>query len=366
MNHLLMLFVPVMITGVAFLVFKATITWKEFLLSLMLGVAMAAVGWQVAKWGALQSNEHLNGRITGKEDGTQHCCHCRDVCTARKKDGTCKTSHEECDHHRDYYWKLNTTVGDISIEDCSSSSWAPSAWTDARVGEPATVNHNYTNYLLADPDSLWVHGEMDRFSASLPAYPQVNNYYQINHVVGLSAPSSLVMAMREMNADLGSTNQVDVTLVLTGEGDPRFAQALEAKWLYGPKNSISIVMGIQGDVIQWVRVVTFSKVEMLKVRLRDQLQGLSIADSQVPAIIRSEIQRGFKRTRMADFEYLASTASPEGWVLALLFVFEVLVSIGLTYWMHVKDVFGDERRLLQNSYTDNRKPHYPAGRVRRH
>jgi hypothetical protein len=225
------------------------------------------------------------------------------------------------------------------------------------------VNHSYTNYLLADPDSLWVHGEMARFSASIPEYPQVHNHYQLNHIVGLSAPPSLVTAMREMNADLGATNQVDVTLVLTGEADPTFAQALEAKWLYGPKNSISIVMGVQGDTIRWVRVVTFSKVEKLKVRLRDQLQGLSLSDSQVPDLIRSEIQKGFKRTRMADFEYLASTATPEGWILALLFVFEVLVSIGLTYWVHVKDVFGDERRLIPDS--PKTKPYYPAGRVRR-
>lgn len=358
-----MLLVPVILTGAAFLILKATITWKEFLLSLMVGVITAAVGWQVAKWGALQSNEHLNGRVTGKEDGTQHCCHCHDVCTSHNKDGSCASSHEECDHTRDYYWKLNTTVGDIGIEDCSSSDDPPSVWVNAVVGEPATVNHSYTNYLLADPDSLWVHGEMERFASSIPEYPQVANHYQLNHTVGLSAPPSLVTAMREMNADLGASNQVDITLVLTAEPDPSFAQALEAKWLYGPKNSLSIVMGLQGDTIRWVRVVTFSKVEKLKMRLRDKLQGLSLADAQVPSVIRSEVQNGFKRTKMADFEYLASTASPEGWILALLFVFEVLVSIGLTYWMHVKDVFGDERQHVFN--TPKTKPYYPAGRVRR-
>lgn len=366
MNFILILLVPVLISGVAFLVLKATISWKEFLLMLGLGVGMTLIGWQIAKWGSLRSNEHLNGRVTHKEDGTQHCCHCRDVCDAHDKKGNCTSSHEDCDHITDYYWTLNTTVGDVSIENCSGSNDPPSIWVNAKIGEPASVDHGYNNYLLADPDSLWVHAHMDRFEAGIPDYPQISRKYQVNHVVGLSAPASLISAMSEMNADLGASNQVDITIALTAERDPSFAQALEAKWLYGPKNSLNIVMGIQGDTISWVRVVTFSKVEMLKVRLRDQLQGLALNDPKVPAIIRNEIGGGFKRTHMADFEYLASTASPTGWILALLYVFEILLCAGLTFWMHRKDVFGDERRLIgDDAYLDNGNPHYPAGRVRR-
>jgi hypothetical protein len=350
MNFLLMLLIPFAISGVAFLVFKATITWKEFLLLLGLSVVLMGVGWQVAKWGSLRGTENLNGRITRKIADTQKCCHCRDVCDRRDKKGNCTSSHEDCDHIHDYYWDLETSVGKIGIEDCSGSDSPPDVWTNARVGEPATVEHGYTNYLLADKDSLYEHAPVARYDASIPDYPRVHTHYKADHVVGLSAPPSLAQEMREINADLGSTNQVDVTLILTGEQNPEYAQALEAKWLYGPKNSLNIVMGLQGDTIQWVRVITFSKVEMLKVRLRDQLQGLSINDPKVPQIIRTEVS-GFKRTAMADFEYLASTASPEGWVLALLFVFEVLACAGLTYWMHVKDVFGDERFQVEaNNY----------------
>lgn len=337
--------VPVIISGISFLLLD-TVTWKEFFLQLGLGVVSCAIGWQIAKWGALRSDEHLNGRITNKEAGTQHCCHCRDVCDARDKKGNCTSSHQTCDHFQDYYWTLNTSVGDVPIQSCSGWDSPPDIWTYARVGEPASVDHGYTNYLLADPDSLWVHEHMDRFEADIPEYPRIISSYKLNHVVGsIGAPSNLVTAMSEMNADLGASNQVDITLVLTSEIDPSFAQALEAKWLYGPKNSLNIVMGIRGGIIGWVRIVTFSKVEMLKVHLRDQLQGLSLDDPKVATLLRNEIRGGFKRTHMADFEYLASTASPRGWYLALLLIFETLLSIGLAYWSHVKDIFGDEGRF---------------------
>ena len=46
---------------------------------------------------------------------------------------------------------------------------------------------------------------------------------------------------------------------------------------------------------------------------------------------------------MSKYEYLASAAAPEGWRLAILYLFVIIVSVGLTMYMHANDVFGDER-----------------------
>jgi hypothetical protein len=344
MNFIFLLLIPLAIAAGSFLLLKDTVTWKEFVLQLVLGGVVCGVAWQTAKWGALQSVEHLNGRITEKIADTQKCCHCHQVCDARNDKGACMSSHESCSHFRDHYWELQTSVGNIPIEDCSGSDDPPDVWVEARVGEPAAVEHRYTNYLLADPDSLMVHTIPVNFYDQVPEYPNVHAKYKVDHVIGdrVSSASLLQPALRELNADIGASNQVDVTLLLTGIQDPTYAQAVEAKWLYGPKNSITIVAGLRGDTVQWVRVVTFSKVEMLKVRLRDQLQGLTIDDPRFISTIRREITGGFRRTKMANFEYLAATASPRGWSLAFLILFEILASVGLAYWAHVKDIFGDE------------------------
>lgn len=345
MTHLfVLLLIPVLVLGAAFLILKGSITGKEFALAIGVSLITLLIGWQLAKWGALRSDEHLNGRITKKVDGTQHCCHCHDVCDARDKDGKCTSSHEVCSHSIDYNWSLETSVGEIDIEDCSGSDDPPSIWRNASVGDPVSVNHGYDNYLLADPDSLFVHETMGKFTGAIPSYPEVYNKFKVDHAIsqGVSVPIGWQEELREINADLGAPNQVDVAVLLTNIADPTYAQAVEAQWLYGPKNSITIVMGVAGNDIAWVRVITFSRVELLKVRLRDQLQQMKLNDPNVMKVIRREIQNGFHRTAMADFEYLARTAKPKGWWLFGLYLFEIAVSIGLVYWTHTKDIFGDE------------------------
>jgi hypothetical protein len=345
-----LLAIPVVIGGAAFLFFKEAITWKEFLLQLGVSLGVILLGWQIAKWGALRDTEHLNGRITRKEAGTEGCCHCRSVCDAHEKNGSCTSSHEECDHIHDYYWSLDTTVGQIAIENCSGWDDPPDVWVRAVVGEPATIEHGYTNYLLADPDSLMVHEQVDRYS--IPKFPAVHDKYKVDPVVGqnVGVPAGWEDGVREINADLGARNQVDLAIVLTTVLEPQFAQALEAKWLYGPKNSLTVVMGVQGQTIRWVRVVTFSKVEALKVHLRDNLEGLELNDPKVLSVIRSTVQAEFKRTKMAEFAYLASTAHPTGWALVLLYILQIALNIGLSVIMQKHDVFGDERRMFRRSY----------------
>jgi hypothetical protein len=345
-NFLLLILIPVVVSIVAFFLLKATITTKEFLLQISVGVIVVVASWFIAKYAAVSDTEHLNGRITQKVHGTQKCCHCHDECDAKDKDGKCTRSHEECSHTTDYYWNLKTSVGTIDVEDCSGWDSTPDVWAQARVGEPAAVSHIYQNFLLADPESLFVHKDMGKFLGSIPKYPKIYNLYKVNHVIGLDVPvpAGWQDFFRELNADFGATKQVDVTVVLTTINDPTYAQALEAKWLYGPKNSITLVVGVEGQAIKWVRVVTISRVEDLKIHLRDNLQTLDLSDPKVLDIIRQGIAQEFHRTPMSEFAYLMDAAQPTGGTLALLVIIQLLVSIGLTILMHKKDVFGEERQ----------------------
>jgi len=347
-----LLLIPLFVCGGFFLLCKGTVTWKEFLLQSGACILVVILGYFITKWGALRDTEHLNGRITQKLDGTQHCCHCHTVCDSRDKKGDCTASHEECDHFHDYWWSLNTTVGKIGIEDCSGWNSPPKAWTNAVVGEPATVEHGYTNYLKADPDSLMVKAALNKYGAQVPKFPEVYGFYKVNPVIGVGVPvpDGWQQALREINADLGAKNQVDVTVMLTNVSYPMFAQAVESKWLYGPKNSLNIIIGVLDHEVDgkneafasWVRVVTFSKVEALKVRLRDDIQALPIAGPIIPDLIRKAVSEGFKRTAMADYEYLARSATPAmGW-LVFLYILGVGLSVGLGIYMHKNDVFGDE------------------------
>lgn len=351
--------VPIVIGGCAFFILKMTITWKEFLLQLGASALLIFGAFFIARLGALADTEHWNGRITAKDKGTEHCCHsyqcnCQ-TCTSRDAKGNVSTyscNCQTCYHHsRDYWWKLKVSTGDTISDTCDSSSSDPKWWTGATVGDPATVAHSYQNYLKADPESLFTHDTGKKaYLDDVPddGIPEVHGRYKVKKVIerGVKAPKRWNDDLREINADLGGKKQIDLLVYLTKSKDPEYAWAVEEKWLYGPKNSLIVVMGVSdGKTIEWVRVVTISRVEDLKVEVRDTLQGKTLDDPEIMPFLRDVVKRKFHRTSMGEFEYLASAASPEGWWLALLYLLAILISGGLTYWMHREDVFGDEHLL---------------------
>lgn len=349
MELLGLLAIPLVVAGIAALAFQATITLKEVFLQFA-GVSLLMVaGFFVARHYGMSDTEHWHGRVTGKPSGTQKCCHCRNVCKARDKKGNCTRRVEECSHTKDYWWALDTTLGRISVEDCEPSSLDPRLWVQARIGEPATVEKSYINYLKADSGSLFVHEVQSPYLVGIPPYPEVFDLYKVNPVIsdGPRFPAAWQAAFQEMNAELGAAEQVDVTVLLTRVQDPVYAQAVEAKWLYGPKNSMTLVLGVQGDRITWARVVSISRIEELKIMLRDGLPGKLLTED-IPGVVRDVVRSKFRRTPMAEFEYLASNATPPtGWMVAL-YILGVLMSLGCSVYLHQNDIFGDERTFRSN------------------
>jgi len=344
--HLIgLILVPLAICIAGAALWPKRITWKEMLIGMGIGVVVALAGFYIARYAALSDTEHWNGRISAKTHGSQPCCHCRDVCDSRDKNGNCTSSHEVCSHLQDYWWSLEVNTGDtIPIDYCEpNENTVPASWTAAYVGEPAAVKHRYLNYLRADPDSLVRKFADEKMLNSVPEFPLIYDFYKVSKVVGGGLPPEWDKGLREINADFGNSKQVDVTLVVTNNPSPTWADALEAAWLYGPKNSLNIVVGITKDgVFDWVRVVTISKVEDVKIGLRDGLKGLKTTDwEQGLKIIRSEVSK-FHRTPMAEYEYLMSAASPSTGVLIFLYIFITLASCGLVWWAHGHDIFGNE------------------------
>ena len=325
--------VPVVVGGVAFALSKRDEGWKritlrEFAVLEVICVGLAVAGFMYARHQALQDTEHWNGRVLAKHDGTHDCCHCRDECdTCTDDDGSSYECNcvEICDHSYDYYWSLAISTGDeVVIRDCAGSPRdVPEIWIKAKINEPASVAHTYTNYLKADPESLFVTEPPEAYARDVPAFPVIHDHYKVNKVVRhrkIPVDPGWERGLRELNADLGPRVQVDVTLVVTPIADPAWADAVESVWLYGPKNALVIVVGAPDkETIAWARVVTISRVSALKVALRDGLVGASLKEpAPLVAMIRREVTAKFKRTPMAEFEYLMSALElPWFWILGL-------------------------------------------------
>jgi hypothetical protein len=344
-----LLLVPLFIGGILFYFFRS-ITWKEFLVQIGGSALLLTAAYFIAQWGALRDTEYLNGVVTKKASGTESCCHCHDVCTSTDKNGNCTAYVEVCSHNHDYWWSLKTTVGSIGVKDCSGSSRAPGVWKNAVVGEPATVANGYSNYLFADKDSLIRHDVLNQYGKQVPKYPGIHGLYKRKPVVksGAAIPNGWQEYFSVMNSELGAKKQVDVVILLTSVKSPTFAQAVESKWLYGPKNSFTVVIGTDGNTVTWARGVSFSKVNDLKIGIRDELQGKQL--SEVPPIVKGLVSKHFKRTPMSDLEYLNKSTTPStGWMW-FLYIFAVFMSLGIGAMMHYHDVFGDERKLIRRRY----------------
>ena len=375
MIHLIgLLLVAPLIGGIMFIVLKKSISWKEFLLMEVVAILIVTGGFFLARYGAMSDTEHWNGRITQKIHDSEHCCHCRqvcdtctrNVCSGSGKDRSCRDEsydcncREVCDHSQDYYWAVKVSTGDsVMIDDCEPNRHrVPAAWTNAYIGEPASVAKSYTNYLLADKNSLMRHETDNAYLEKVPPFPSIHGHYKSNKVLalGVSVPPEWEKGMREINAHFGHAKQVDITLVVTRGYQPEFAEALEAKWLYGPKNSVTIIMDApDGNTIKWARVVTISRVAALKIAIRDEMPGMTLDNPKEGlALISKLVLTKFKRTPMAEWEYLASAAKPATWALILLYLLTLAATIGIGIWAHKKDIFGDEGSSPSNRFKRRR------------
>jgi hypothetical protein len=347
-----LLLIPIIIASIIFFIFHEKITWKEFLIQVSFQTFIISCFYAIALHKDISDVQHIHGRITGKVHDSQSCCHCRQVCKMKTKvcsgsgrDKSCYSECSlwvtECDHSQDYYWSLNSTIGDFTIDSCEPNpNRTPKVWEEAYVGEPATRTSYYDNYLKIDPESIFAHKDFKKYS--VPDFPQTYDFYKVDSITGsVKVPYDWNYKLNEINARLGRQKEVDIKIVTTWLQDASYAEAIESKWLYGPKNSLIIVLGINENKISWARVVTFSKVEELKIYLRDELQGKTLNDD-VLNIIEKSVGEKFKRTSMSEYKYLLDSKKiSTGWII-FLYILGTIMSLGISYLLHRHDLFGEQ------------------------
>lgn len=341
-------------------------TIKEFLLLEGIMVVLIGGGFLAAREAGMADEEIWSGRITKKDSGTQHCCHCRqvcDTCTRSVSDGkggsrsesyscNCK---EVCDHSRDYWWSLKVSTGDdVSVQRCSGSSADPAIWTNAYIGEPAVVGHYFRNYLKADPDSVFIQQATAKGTA--PAYPSIHGLYKINRAInaGTKMDAALWSAkLDETLADLGGKKLVNINIIATTNPDPAYAQVVERDWLYGKLNDATFILGApDGTNVEWAAVVTLpTGNSMLRVTGRDELIGSSLADPDATiAKIATVVAAEWRWAGIEQFAYLAWAAQPPTWMLVLLYILGFGGGIGGSLYMVEKDVFGEGSSNFRNRF----------------
>ena len=355
----LILLVPAVIALIARLAFKVTITWLETAVQITVASIILGMVWFAGSYAQTHDTEIWNGEVTNKvrhHDTYEEAydCYCS---TDSEGNESCSTCYET---HYTVHWYLESTLGDIRI-DYKDSTWRsvyntpdPANYVAAYVGEPCSATYSYTNYIKAVPDSLFNMGaaEYEQFASLIPQYPTVYGKYHVDHVITMGMGSNV--ELRDWNnylagklKTLGPISQANVIIILVNTADQTYRHALETAWLGGKKNDVIVMAGVTNyPKIDWVDTITLGQNAdngMLTVKLRDTLTTLgSIENGQAFIdIVAANVSQYFDRKPMEDFDYLKDDIQPAGWVVIAAFILAVLLSVGLTWFFHVQDPFGD-------------------------
>jgi hypothetical protein len=352
-----LLVVPILIGLGGLILGKGKVTWKELLVHEAVVIVIIGAGYAIGIWGSTSDTEIWNGVIAKKWKGSGSCCHSYPCnphpCNCDSK-GNCSTCWDTCyEHISDVTWNAITSNDETAYYDgCNRPGSSPPArWNSIVIGEPTAVEHSFTNYIKANPDTvLKRQGAKERFAAKIPAYPRVYDHYRADRflAIGVQVPDRQRLSARlsEINGRLGAPKQVNVTVIVVGEADQMYLEGLRESWLGGKKNDLVVVVGAPNyPEIAWAGVMSWTKNEEVKIVIRDRLLALGTFDGDKALdIIAEEVKERFVRRPWADFEYLKATLEPPAWAQWLLFFLGLALAVGLQVYFWRNDPFGDERR----------------------
>lgn len=334
----------------------------------LISLGIFAGGLYGSRVSATADTELLNGEITDKTRAhgsyqRPYDCNCRQVrsCSGSGKNRSCSTS-TKCDTcYEPRYtvkWTAISTVGNFTIDSLdrgSSSVYAtpdPHRYTIIEKGEPACVQHSYTNYIRGVPDSILRPAAAEvkaKYAGKIPEYPiNTFDFYRANRLVtaGLAVPDAALWNKNISIASsyLGPRKQTNIVVVLTSYSDDFFF-ALQDAWVNGKKNDIVVVIGQSkyGEKADWVRIMALTESDLLQVKLRDAILDLeSINPASVVSATQDIALKHYQRKSMRDFKFLEDQIDPPTWVIA-----SSLGGVVLAYLL----AFIFTPRLVRPSYT---------------
>jgi hypothetical protein len=295
--------------------------------------------------GQQKDTEMWFGKVAAKDYDKSSCSHdycCAESCsTSTDANGneteTCVCTATCYDHDYDYYWgfkydwDLDGSADRFSYDgdpendgwfagmegrsltlqscgDCSLRGNNKRVWNETRIGDSVAVPHTFDNYLLVDEDSLHLNVANYQPTVPVPSYPQGHDFHRFNSAVNVGTQMDAAgwnSFLAKKNTSLGHKMQVHMMVVATTDQNPQYAAALEEAWKLGKKNNAIFVFGVDNEgFIQWSSLVSFSGVEMMRIRVRDDFPGLHINASETRDLVLSTTVEHYERDPMADKEYL--------------------------------------------------------------
>lgn len=335
-------------------IFKHSISFVEVFAQVAVILVLVFSIKGVSEWAAIQDTEVWSGYVTGKEQNRVSCshsysCNCRQVCSGSGSSRTCSTVCDTCyEHPYDYDWDVYSSIGTFTISRVDRRGVKePSRWTKVSKDDPVSDARLYDNYILAAPDSLFnfENSLIEKYGSKIPNYPsRVYDYYHVDRVINLGVPNvSAKQWSRDLQRRLSKISgrkKVNAVVVLTTQSSTEYADAIKAKWKGGKKNDVIMVVGVSPDhTINWVRILSWSKKELFKIQIEDDIRSIGQLDrGEMFDVMFKYIESGYSLMNMAEYEYLKNEMKPSVPALIIGFILCFLANLSLTWFMHRNDV----------------------------
>lgn len=336
-----LILVPMLIAMALWLPFRdRKDSWQLPAIFAGVGIALVFVVFVVAKGTQTADIEIINGKITEKQRihdtyEQSYPCNCRSVSSGSGQNATSTTVCDTCyETHYTVEFKCDSTIGSYQIDKEDSTLRSVykipdhPRWTVIRAGDPVSKSHRYQNYVQAVPESLFKPAPAvlkAKFAGLIPTYPdQIYDLYKVNRFLspGHSVPDAALWNndISMMLRDLGPQKQVNAIVVIAKTDDLDYEYALRDAWEGVNKNDVVLLIGSKEyPKIDYVRVLTWSKSEIFKIELRDNVEALGVIQREpIMGLLQAQIAKNFDRRHMRDFEYLQAEIDPPTWVIVLL------------------------------------------------
>lgn len=309
--------------------YHAAITTKELLISfgLNLLVAAACLGiLQMFKYGQVSDYYILNGEVTKKYQDTVSCEHSYQICTTTNKTTTCVTHYE---HSYDYDWVVKTSVGKLTIDrEDRQGVREPERFSKVKIGEPAAVKYPYSNYLFADPNSLFLQTAKGG-SGIKPA--NTYDYYRTKHMLGDKYYPDLELHLQKILKG----KRFNLTVVTLVDKPVESFFDVVKDWTGGKINEVTIVVGLdKNGNISWVKANSYAKGYKNQLLLK-QIEGVVLTEGLTKETLSKVVDntnKTFKLHKESEFEEKLDLVEIPLWLVIIL----TLVNFGVSIFVHIR------------------------------
>ncbi len=349
MVFLILLIFPVLIALGSYFFGNGNISIKELFIHIGVQIVIAGISILIIYHSNVTDIETWNGQVTNKKRVEVSCRHsyaCNPYPCDCGKNG-CSTCWQTCyEHSYDVDWNIYSNIGEWSIDTIDRQGLKePPRWTIVNSGDSVSNIHSYDNYIKGSSNTLFRYaGLVDKFKDKLPGHPDdIYDYYKLDRVIIIGYPLAdnniWNKELSHLNSIVGYQKGCNIILVIANKYPREYFYALTQHWLGGKKNDITILINMNGNLIDWVEVMAWTNNEMFKIKLRDDILDVKKLDRNlILKTIFTDTIKYYQRKSMKDFEYLKAsiTPTPTQWIISMVVGF--LCSIGLGIFFYKNEV----------------------------